>query len=318
MASTKRLVKSFYRLFFPIIILVLVAFGGASIWLVQKSITAPTAPYLMKPEQYGLLSTRGAKITDETWVNKDGSMARGWLLRGAEGQPAIVMLHRYGADRSWVLNLGVKLNEATDFTILMPDLRGHGENPLVKWTSLGGYEGDDVLASLDFLKTVKSETNVPLVSKDFGIYGVELGGLAGMSAASREVNIKVLAVDSIPRDSNELLASIIDKRFPFASSVTAKIAQGGTYPYFYSGGFNRESMCELAKMIANRKVIMLAGNDTPNLQASTSEIAGCFPNPALIEKKADLMPAGYNMANASNEQSEMYDQRVIEFFKKSF
>ena len=318
MASTKRLVKSFYRLFFPIIILVLVAFGAASIWLVQKSITAPTAPYLMKPEQYGLLSTRGAKITDETWVNKDGSSARGWLLRGAEGQPAIVLLHRYGTDRSWVLNLGVKLNESTNFTILMPDLRGHGENPLVKWTSLGGFEGDDVLAALDFLKTLKSTNNTLLVSKDFGVYGVELGGLAGLSAASREVNIKALAIDSVPRDSNELLASIIDKRFPFASSITAKIAQGGTYPYFYSGGFSRESMCDLAKMVANRKVILLAGNDTPSLQSSTTDIAGCFPNQAMVEKKMDLMSAGFNMTNASNEQSELYDQRVIEFFKRSF
>jgi pimeloyl-ACP methyl ester carboxylesterase len=317
MASTKRLLRSFYRLLFPIVILIILAFVGASIWLIQKSTEAPKAPYLIKPEKYGLLSTRGAKITDETWGNKDGSTARGWLLRGVEGQPSIVLLHRYGADRSWVLNLGVKINEATNYTVLMPDLRGHGESSLVKQTSFGGSESDDVFASIEFLKTLKSETNTVLVGKDFGIYGIELGALAGMSAASRDINIKALALDSVPMDSNDLLASVIDKRFPFASSVTSKIAQGGTYLYFYNGGFNRESMCDVAKMVSNRKVLLLAGNDTPGLQSSTSEIAGCFPNQATVEKKLDLMPAGYNIQNASNEQSEIYDQRVIEFFKKS-
>ncbi len=41
-----------------------------------------------------------------------------------------MLLHRYGGDRSWLFNLGVKINETTNFTILWPDLRGHGENPL--------------------------------------------------------------------------------------------------------------------------------------------------------------------------------------------
>ncbi len=77
-------------------------------------------------------------------------------------------------------------------------------------------------------------------------------------------------------------------------------------------------MCDLAKMVSNRKVFMIAGNDTPNLQSSTSEIAACFPNQATVEKKMDMMPAGYNMANATNEQAETYDQRVIDFFKRAF
>lgn len=318
MASTKRLVRSFYRLLFPIVLLIVAAFIGASVWLLHQSVNAPKAPYLLRPEKYGLLSTRGAKITDETWSNKDGSQARGWLLRGTEGEPAIVLLHRYGADRSWILNLGVKLNEATNFTILMPDLRGHGENPAVKWSSFGGAEAEDVNSSVEYLKTLKSETGMALVGRGYGVYGVELGALAALSAAAKNTEIKALALDSVPHDSNELLASIIDKRFPFASFITARIAQSGTYFYFYNGGYNHESMCELAKTVSNRKVILLAGNDLPNLQSSTSEVAGCFPNQATVERKLDLMPGGFNIINASTEQSQVYDQRIIDFFKKSF
>jgi pimeloyl-ACP methyl ester carboxylesterase len=315
MPSTKRLVKSFYRLLLPIVVLLVLATLGTSIWLVHTSAEAPKTTYLMTPEKYGLLSTRGAKITDETWTNMDGTSARGWLLRGAEGAPAVILLHKYGADRSWVLNLGVKLNEATDFTILMPDLRGHGESPLIKKSFFGGNESDDTVAAIDYLKSLKSENNVHLVGKTFGIYGVELGALAAISAASKEPNVKALAVDSVLKDSDDLLADIIDHKYPFASSLTSKIAQLGTYSYFFNGGYSRESMCEDAKIISNRKILMLAGNDTPHIQASAEEVANCFSNPANVEKKLDLMPSGYNIVSASSEQSRIYDERVIDFFK---
>lgn len=317
MASTKRLVKSFYRLLLPIVILLVTATAGASIWLIHASANAPRTSYLMTPEKYGQLSTRGAKITDEKWTNKDGTSSRGWLLRGKEGAPAVLLLHRYGADRSWVLNLGVKLNETTDVTVLMPDLRGHGEDPLVKNNTLGGNESEDALAALEYLKSLKSENNVPLVGKDLGIYGVELGALAGLSAAAKETNVKAIALDSVPKDSDDLLTVIIDKKYPFASSLTSKIAQLGTYPYFIQGGYSRESMCEAAKTASNRKALILAGNENPHIQASSTTVAECFTNPANIEKKLDLMPSGYAIINASIEQSENYDNRVIDFFKNS-
>lgn len=317
MPSTKRLVKSFYRLLLPIVVLLVLATVGSSIWLVHNSANAPKNTYLMTPEKYGLLSTRGAKVTDESWTNMDGTSARGWLLRGAEGAPAVILLHRYGADRSWVLNLGVKLNEATDFTILMPDLRGHGESPLVNKSFFGGHETDDTIASIEFLKGLKSENSVELVGKTFGIYGVELGALAAISAASKDPSVKVLALDSVLKDSDDLLASIIARKYPFASSLTSRIAQLGTYSYFFNGGYSRESMCEDAKIISNRKILVLAGNDIPPIQASSQEIANCFSNPAKVEKKLDLMTSGYNIVSASSEQSRIYDERVIEFFKNS-
>jgi len=317
MASTKRLLRSFLRLLLPTIILIVLSVMAASIFLVHNSADAPKVTYLVTPEKYGLLSTRGAKVTEETWTNKDGSTARGWLLRGSEGAPAVLMLHRYGADRSWLLNLGVKLNETADFTVLMPDMRGHGENPTVKSSSFGGAETDDALSAIEFLNNLKSETGAALISKDLGVYGVELGALAALSAASKNAEIKALILDSVPQNSDEIIKSTISRRFPFASSFTSKIAQNGTYVYFWGGGYDRHSACETAKNVTKRRVLMLAGNDTPNLQTSTLELAACFPNQAEIEKKTDLMPAGYNLINASLEQAETYDQRVIDFFKRS-
>lgn len=317
MAKTKRLFKSFYRLLFPVVVLLVLATGAASVWLVRTVGNPPKSNYLVTPEKYGRLSARGAKVTDETWSNRDGTQSRGWLLKGAENAPAVILLHRYGADRSHVLDLGVKLNEATNFTVLMPDARGHGVNPLVKYSSFGGCETEDALAALEYLRGLKTEAQTPLIGQSIGIYGVEMGALAALSAAAKDEGVKALALDSAPETSDDLMASAIDRRFPFASSITAKVARPGTYLYFYNGCYGRNSACAAAKSVANRQVLLLAGADAPRFQDSTAKLAKCFPATAKVETKTDLNPSGYSITNASLEQSEAYDKRIIEFFKQA-
>ncbi len=317
MARTKRLFKSFYRLLLPVVVLLILAVVAASVWLVQAVSNPPRAAYLVTPEKYGQFSTRGAQVTDETWTTRDGAQSRGWLLKGTENSPAVVLLHAYGADRSHVLDLAVKLNEATNFTVLMPDERGHGVNPAVLDSSFGGCETDDVLSSIEFLRGLKGDNQAALVGQNIGFYGVEMGALAALSAAAQDESIKALALDSVPANSDAVLASAVDKRFPFASSVTSKIANIGTRFYFYNGCYQRGAACDSAKSISNRRVLLLAGLDTPDLQDSTAKLNRCFPNNTKIEAKTDLNPSGVNLTNASLEQSAAYDRRVIEFFKSA-
>ena len=317
MAKTKRLFKSFYRLILPVFILIVGTIIGSAFFLVQKASFAPKARYLVTPDKYGQLSSRGAQITDETWQNADGTTARGWLLRGTAGAPAVVLLHAYGADRSYVLNLGVKINEATDFTILMPDQRGHGDTPHVKSTSFGGRETEDVLSAVKFLRSVKPDGQTPLVGNSIGIYGTELGALTAVFAAGKDEGVKSLVLDSMPNNSDQLLSRATVKRYPFASFVTTRVAQLGTYMYFYDGFYRRDSGCDVARNLNNRQILLLAGADAPEFQVSTTNVSRCFPNSTKIETKTDLNPSGYNITNASLEQSESYDQRVIGFFKQS-
>lgn len=316
MTSLFRLFKSFSKLLFPVGILLILTFLSASVWLAGDVSNPPQNSYIVTPEKYGQLSTRGAKVTDEKWQNKDGSSARGWLLRGAKGAPAVILLHRYGADRSWVLNLGVKMNETTDFTILMPDQRGHGNDPLVKNTYFGGNEKNDVASALEYLRSLKAEDGEVLVGQNIGIFGVELGAYAGLMAASQDPGVKALALDSLPRDSGEIISAALAKKYPFGSSVTSLMANGGTYIYYFNGGYERQKTCDAAKTV-NRKLLLLAGLDMPEFHESTSEVAGCFQNQSDIEKKLDLNPSGYNIVNASLDQAEAYDQRVIDFFKRN-
>lgn len=317
MAQTTRLFKSFSRLLLPVVLLIAGAIIGGSVWLTYTAARPIRSNYLVTPQKYGQLSTRAAQVTDETWTNKDGSSSRGWLLRGAENAPAVILLHKYGADRSYVLNLGVKLNESTNFTVLMPDLRAHGENPTVQNASFGGCESEDASSAIAFVKNLKTPNQIALVGKNIGIFGVEMGAMVALNAAAKDPSVKAIAVDSVPTDSDDVLRETVQRRFPFVSFATTKLAKLGTYMYYFDGCYQRQPICEAAKSVASSNILLLAGLDAPAFQESTSKLNKCFPATAKVDSKTDLSPSGFSITNASMEQSEAYDQRLIDFFRNS-
>src|SRR6267143_1042562 len=153
----RRFGKKLFKSLLPMLLVLVLACVIALVSIVYGITRPPRQHYLVTPQSFSQISGSALKVTDESWRNRDGTAARGWLLRGTEGAPAVVLLHRYGGDRSWLFNLGIKLNEASNATILWPDLRGHGINPPVKWTSFGTSESYDLIDALSFLRTLKSD-----------------------------------------------------------------------------------------------------------------------------------------------------------------
>lgn len=300
----------------PIIALLVVATVAGSVWLAHWLAKPPSRAYLVTPEKFSYFSERGVKVTEETWSNKDGSQSRGWLLRGTANAPAIILLHRYGADRSWLLNLGVKLNEATNFTILWPDLRGHGENPLVKWTTFGTQESGDVSAAINYLASLKNAKGQPVVGDQIGIYGVELGAYAGLEAAANDTGVRALALDSVPSDPDQLVETVVKERTGFDRRLLYNLARGGMRLYLFKQ-YQNASACSAASNLIDRDVLLIAGAGGGVLHDSTLVLARCFPDPSKVDVNSDLLVTGFNLPTASSEQSEAYDRRIIDFFDKS-
>lgn len=299
----------------PLMLLLVLAVAGAAGWIVHTVTHPPRRAYIVTPEKFGQLSERGIRASDETWLNRDGTTARGWLLRGIEGAPAVVLLHAYGANRSWLLNLGVKINETTDFTVLWPDLRGHGEDPPVEWTSFGGREADDTAAALDYLRTLKTSQGQPLVSGGFGIYGVEMGAYAALSAA-RDTNVRALVLDSVPAAPDEVLRGSVQERTGLRSGMLQLLAQSGARFYFL-GQYTNTPACAIAAAVPpDQRVLLLAGATGGYLHDSTVTLAGCFPTGASLTVQSNLTVNGFNLASATGEQGETYDRRVIDFFDR--
>jgi pimeloyl-ACP methyl ester carboxylesterase len=302
----------------PIALLLVLAIVGITAFIVYSAAHPAAHAVTVRPENFTQLSDRGLKVTDEAWNNRDGTQARGWLLRGAEGAPAVVLLHSYGADRSWLLNLGVKINETSNFTILWPDLRGHGLDPKVtSGTSFGAREAEDAVAALDYLRTLKTPQNRPLVGSSFGIYGLEMGAYAALIAASREQNVHALVLDSVPRTPDDLLHSIVSERAgSFDNVLLQQFSRLGARLYFY-GSYENKDACAAASSLNNCRVLLLGGADAPVWRASTNALVPCFPNRSLVEAQTDLSLTGFKLTTATGVQGEAYDRRVIEFFDKT-
>ena len=308
----KRLIKSFL----PIALVIVLAVVGALAFIVYCVSRPDKRPYVVTPESFSRISGRALKVTDETWTNRDGRSARGWLLRGAEGAPAVVLLHRYGGDRSWLFNLGVKINDATNFTILWPDLRGHGETPLIKWTSLGGREGDDLVAALTYLRSLKSENQKTLVGESFGVYGVELGAYSALKAARAESQIKVLVLDSATRSPGDLLRSAVSECVGVDNGLINYFSRLGVKIYLL-GTFDDTNACEYAGSLRDQRVLLLSGLDAGPLRDATASLQTCFPVPGNVETRTDLPLSGFSLPSATGEQGEAYDRVVIEFFARN-
>lgn len=308
----KRLLKSFL----PIVLVIGLAVVGFFSYVVYCVSRPAKRPYVVTPQAFTQISGRAIKVTDETWATQDGRQSRGWLLKGAEGAPAVVLLHRYGGDRSWLFNLGVKINETTNFTILWPDLRGHGETPLVKWSSLGAREGDDLVAALQFLRTLQSENKKKLVGEMFGIYGVELGAYSAMKAAYLDPQIKVLVLDSVPGSAPDLLNRAVSNCIGIENGFVQSLSRTAMNIYLF-GGLDRRPSCDVANGTGNARILLLSGADAGPLKESTASVERCFPVPANVETRTDLPLSGFSLPSATGEQGEAYDRIVIEFFDRN-
>lgn len=311
--SGKRLLKALL----PIVGLLLFGGGGGLLWLAYTATHPPIHPYLVTPEGFERISTRAVKATEETWANADGTRARGWLLRGGAGAPAVVLLHAYGTDRSWLFNLCVKINEATNFTVLCPDLRGHGQAPLVPTTTFGAREAADLASALDFLRSLKTQQQRPQVGGGFGVYGVELGAYAALLATARAgegADIRSLVLDSVPASPDELVRTAVRQRTGLDGTFLATLARAGVRLYFL-GGYEDRSACGVAASVAPPKVLLLTGEDAGQLRASTLAIAKCFPAATSVEVRGNLPVTGLKASSATGEVGETYDRNIIEFFQ---
>lgn len=315
MASRRRLGKKLFKSLLPILLVVTVALVVALAFIVRGITHPPRRAYLVTPKSFQF-SGPALKVTDQTWRNRDNTPARGWLLRGAEGAPAVVLLHHYGADRSWLFNLGVKINEATNFTILWPDLRGHGLVPPVQWTSFGTFEGEDVLAALDFLRAQKSENGNRLIGDQVGLFGVELGAYAALRAAAQDKGVSVLALDSVPRNPDELVQTTVKNDLGMSVPLLPALGSVAAHVYFL-GRYQNTPACEIAASLSTHRVLLLSGPDAGELREATIDLARCFKNPASVEVKTDLRLTAFNLPSATGEDGEGYDRQVIEFLDKN-
>lgn len=312
----RRLGKKLFKSLLPILLVLLLALVLSLASILYGITRPPRRQYLVTPQSFSEISGSALKVTDETWRNSDGTTARGWLLRGTPGGPAVVFQHKYGADRSWLFNLGIKLNEATNFTILWPDLRAHGPTPLVSATTFGSREGEDLISAIDFLASQKADGGTPLVGSRVGVYGVELGAYAAIRAARKDQRIQVLVLDSVPGGPDQVVNAAVQEDVGVRYRPVFWLSRNAVRAYLM-GRYDNVSSCELISGLSTQRILLLAGANGSDLRNSTIALENCLSNKANVEVKTDLPLTGLTLPSATGEQGEAYDRPVIEFFTKT-
>jgi hypothetical protein len=163
---------------------------------------------------------------------------------------------------------------------------------------------------------LKGASGNQLVGDHSGLYGVELGAYAALHAALHDTSVRVLVLDSVPRDPDELLRAALRDNVGVDNKVLRYLTRGATRIYFV-GRYENTPVCEMAASLKNQHLLLLSGEDAGYLRESTVALEKCFQNTADLEVKTDLPLTGLNLPSATGEQGEGYDRRVIDFFDKN-
>jgi len=296
------------RALLPMMVGFMVVLGAFEGWLVYRVTHPRRTSHEATPSHYQLFTGGGMSWSEDQWDNTDGTQAQGWFLRGATGAPAVVLNHGYGKNRAELLNLGVKLCEA-GYHVLLPDLRGHGASG-VSYSSLGIYEKDDLNAAINFLKTKKSAQGQPLVDGNrVGVYGVSLGGYAGLTAAAENPTIKVVIADSVYAKPNWLTQAVLKEMFSADPPLLGQFAELGLRGYFW-GHYDEGSAEGALSRYRDQKLWLV----TTQVNTSTTEDLNQM---ALnLFQQAQFPKEIIKVERLRSEARDAYDDRIVGIFRK--
>ncbi len=306
----RNIIIRFASALLPAVAGVLVVFSLFAGYLVHLVTHPKRAKEEVTPQQYSVLTGSSIAWSEEQWPNPDGTQAIGWLLRAQPGAPAIILNHGYGRNRSQLLDLGVKLRDA-GYHVLLPDLRGHGVSP-VKWTSLGEYEADDLVAAVSFLKELKAGGGQPLVDQArVGVYGVSLGGYATLAAAHRDPTICTVIADGAYRKPDILTRSLMGEMFSNAGDELDGFLRIGLKCYFL-GKYEKVSIEDSVSRLSAQKVWFVTSNSGSVFDRSMKDLF------AVASGQKELVTVDHSrMSRLEGAEQAAYDDRMVSYFRRA-
>ncbi|HEX9744627.1 MAG TPA: alpha/beta fold hydrolase [bacterium] len=120
--------------------------------------------------------------------SSEGYLVPAWYNPGENGA-AVILLHGLGGTREQLAELARFLMD-NGYAVILPDQRGHGENP-IPYTTYGRAESVDALACIDWLREQDG-----IDDSRIGIFGASMGAAAAIHAAARDENLGCLIADS--------------------------------------------------------------------------------------------------------------------------
>ena len=153
-------------------------------------------------------SSIAATHEDVTFNSRDGIVLKGWWFEVARADRAVVIVHGRGRNRvnSDFMEAAIaRLMLVHGYSVLLFDLRGHGESGGTRYT-LGIEEPRDILAAID-LAAAKADIERQRVA----IIGESLGGGSAIMTVKADPSIGPVVTDSAFADANTVVSESATK-----------------------------------------------------------------------------------------------------------
>jgi uncharacterized protein len=233
---------------------------------------------------------------------------RGWLLPSSAREQAIILVHGFGLGGCRTCDFKERFTEFAvqlqrrGFTVLLFDLRGHGQSSDARYT-FGLREHRDVLGAVDVLLAQGFQPG------RIGVLGASMGGASSILATANEPAIGALVTDSAFADLDYLL----QREFPRRSGLPAWLLPG----VYVMGQFVTGENVSMARpeqvinAIAPRPLLIIHGDADELVPVEHSaRLAAAAP-----EAKLWIVP-GATHVEAWVLLQDTYVDRVAEFFRE--
>ena len=300
-----------------LIIFVIVAYLGISAYA-ANSLTRPTRNIDIEKYNPGVYDLNYEDITFP--ARNDGLQITAWYIPSDENQRVIILVHGYNNSRTngfldEFVPFAARLNKA-GFSVMMIDLRGHGQSGDARFT-FGIKERWDVLGAVDWLEERSYRPG------KIGVLGYSLGAGSIIGAAAEEPDIGAVWTDSAFADIGPILEngwtslSGLPQVFLYSTEASVRLFYGydisasrpidditsiGTRPIFMAH-------CQQDKLIpvSNMGQLVSAAQNTQTWVIPNCDIHTLSAPPALPEI-FNNHAIGYVL------NRDEYTSKVIEFF----
>jgi len=197
-------VKWWLKVILAVVLAAIAAFLGISVYLGHSMTAIERLPVTETPAICGL---DYEEISFPSRV--DELTLYGWYLPAEDGDEVIIMVH--GAEQHRA-DPGVKMLDIAcglvghGYSVLMFDLRGHGESDGDRM-SAGYYEVRDLGGAVDYV--------VGLGFEDIGVLGFSMGAVTAIMTAADCDEIDAIVADSAYADLNDILEPQFAERTSF-------------------------------------------------------------------------------------------------------
>jgi len=290
--------KWFLRIGLPLIIVVVVAFLGISVFLGHSMTAVERVPIEGNPALLGL------SYEEVSFPSVDNGLTlHGWYLPVQDSESVIIMIHGADGNRAdssiGMLEIASGLVEH-GYNVLMFDLRGHGESEGNRM-SAGFYEKRDLLGAVDYVKGRGFER--------IGVLGFSVGAATALTGTAESDDIDAVVADSSFADLKEMMEPEFSKRTKFPKFFLGPLLF--MVKIMYGVDFNAIKPVESVPRIEPRPILFIHGelDDTVPLEHAY-RLRDASQNP---ESQLWVVPeAGHVRAYITHP--EEYISRITAFF----